>query len=262
MARAQQGIRSRLKDSGARGGSVGEVFGVGRFAGELQHARWRSGEHRISLRGGEAALGVRGERSNTTLRFSPLGGGVQAIGGRRPASGRRGRRRGRSREKARDDRLQLTNDYLFGNFRLETKAQYQRHALQEVSDDACRLFPSIPERVGALATVAGAAAPKEAASVSISCSTRARSTFWATMLGERVRGTIGVSGIYQTNDSNGPIFLVPDATTTSIGAFIFEDFTRGQWSLLAGGRVDSRKVEADANQRVGIEQRLYRQHGP
>jgi outer membrane receptor protein involved in Fe transport len=67
-----------------------------------------------------------------------------------------------------------------------------------------------------------------------------------------VRGTAGISGLYQKNDSHGPIFLVPDATTRSLGAFAFEEMIYGQWSLLAGGRVDSRHLDADRNSSLGM----------
>jgi len=72
------------------------------------------------------------------------------------------------------------------------------------------------------------------------------------VLSEAIRGTVGLSGLYQKNDSRGPIFLVPDATVGSIGAFAFEEATYGSWILSAGGRVDSRHLTATANPVLGM----------
>jgi outer membrane receptor protein involved in Fe transport len=243
---------SALKYTGARGKLGWRIFGVGRFAeaystpdGEVENTGFLSGA-------AEAALGIHGARSNTTLRFSHYGGEFKLLEAGGPPPGTvEGQEEGPERKLV-DDRLQLSNDYLFGAFRLETKAQYQRHALQEVSDDACRLFPDIPSCAALVATVGAAAAPKEQPAFDLLLNTGTLDLLGHHVLGDRVRGTLGVSGIYQTNDSRGPIFLVPDATTSSIGAFLFEDLTYGQWSFLAGGRVDSRKVDADANAALGM----------
>src|SRR2546427_132315 len=54
--------------------------------------------------------------------------------------------------------------------------------------------------------------------------------------GERLRGTLGISGLAQWNDARGRIPLVPDARVTSAAAFASEQLALGKWSLLAGAR--------------------------
>ncbi len=70
--------------------------------------------------------------------------------------------------------------------------------------------------------------------------------------GNRVRGTVGVSGIGQSNDSRGPIPLIPDARVRGAAAFLFEEVQVGRWSLLAGARADARRVTAEADTGLGL----------
>src|SRR5207253_9833445 len=77
--------------------------------------------------------------------------------------------------------------------------------------------------------------------------------------GSALRCTVGLSGLYQTNDTRGPIPLVPDARVRSAAGFAFEQATRGRWSALAGGRVDVRRLTADGNATLALapQQRDY-----
>lgn len=243
-------LGSAIKIAGASGRLGWRLFGVGRFAesygtpdGEVENTGFLSVN-------GEAAAGIRGTKSNTSIRFSHYGGEFKLLEAGGPPPGVvEGQEEGPERKLA-DDRVQLVSDYLLGALRLETKAQWQRHSLQEVSDDACRLFPTIPDCIAASNGAAGA--QKEQPAFDLLLNTGTLDVLAHHTIGDRVRGTIGLSGLYQTNDSHGPIFLVPDATIKSGGAFVFEEATSGPWSLLAGGRVDSRRLDANANPALGL----------
>jgi len=71
-------------------------------------------------------------------------------------------------------------------------------------------------------------------------------------VGARVRGTLGASGLYQTNDTRGRIPLVPDARIRSGALFAFEQVALGRVSLLTGGRIDVRRLTADSNAALGL----------
>src|SRR5207249_4994998 len=115
--------------------------------------------------------------------------------------------------------------------RLETKAQWQRHSLVEVSDEA-------PSGTGAL---------QEGTTFDLLLNTGAADVLVHHGGLRGVTGTIGASGVYQVNDSRGPIALVPDVRIGSAAGFAFEEVKLGRWSLLAGARVDRRHLAADAN---------------
>ena len=240
-------LGSAIKISGASGRLGWRLFGVGRFAesygtpdGEVENTGFLAAN-------GEVAAGIRGMRSNTSVRVSHYGGEFKLLeAGGPPPGAVEGEEAGPER-KLSDDRVQLVSDYLLGAIRLETKAQWQRHSLVEVSDDACRLIETLCGNP-ALAT----AAPQEQPAFDLLLNTGTLDVLGHHTIGDRVRGTIGLSGLYQKNDSHGPIFLVPDATIRSGGAFVFEEATSGPWSFLAGGRVDSRHLSADANAALGM----------
>ncbi|HEY3258036.1 MAG TPA: TonB-dependent receptor, partial [Gemmatimonadaceae bacterium] len=243
-------LGSAIKILGASGRLAWRLFGVGRFAesystpdGEVENTGFLAAN-------GEVAAGIRGTRSNTSVRFSHYGGEFKLLeAGGPPPGAVEGEEEGPER-KLSDDRVQLVSDYLLGAFRLETKAQWQRHSLIEVSDDACKLFPTIPACSGAASGTEGTR--QEQPAFDLLLNTGTLDILGHHTIGDRVRGTVGLSGLYQKNDSRGPIFLVPDATVNSAGAFAFEEATFGPWSLLAGGRVDSRHLDADANAALGM----------
>jgi outer membrane receptor protein involved in Fe transport len=236
-----------LNVEGANGRFGWRAVGIGRLgqsyetpAGEVEH----TGFFAIN---GEAAAGIRGTRSNTTLRFSHYGGEFKLLEARGPGSGSEveGEAEEGPERVLADERLQLVNDYSFSRFRLETKAQFQRHALQEKSDDLCIIDPiacaALPPN-----------APKEQTAFDLLLNTGTLDVLGHHSLGDKVHGIVGVSGLFQGNDSRGPIFLVPDATTTSGAAFVFEEADLGRFGLAFGARFDTRKVSADANASLGL----------
>jgi outer membrane receptor protein involved in Fe transport len=242
-------VGSALKVSGANGRLGWRLFGIGRFAeayrtpdGEVDNTGFFSGN-------GEAAVGLRGTKSNTSVRFSHYGGEFKLLEAKPlvtpcPACGiPDAAEEGGPERKLSDDRLQLNSDYLMGGVRLETKAQFQRHSLIEISDDTCILFPTLPDCL---------AGKGELAAFDLLLNTGTVDVLAHHTIGENVRGTAGVSGLFQTNDSKGPIFLVPDANVESFGAFAFEELTQREWTFSVGGRIDTRHLTANANQALGV----------
>src|SRR2546421_4290721 len=130
-----------------------------------------------------------------------------------------------------------------GSLRLETKAQWQRHSLVEVSDTG----------TGPTGT------PFEGTAFDLLLNTTSLDVLAHHGAGSAVRGTVGVSGLYQTNDTRGPIPLVPDARARSAAAFVFEQATRGRGRALAGARIDVRRLTADGNATLALspQQRDY-----
>ena len=61
-----------------------------------------------------------------------------------------------------------------------------------------------------------------------------------------------MSGLTQSNDTRGRIPLVPDARLRSGAVFAFEQAVLGRLSLLAGARVDVRRLTADSNAKLGL----------
>jgi len=235
-----------LNVEGASGRLGWRAIGIGRLAqsydtpdGEVAHTGFFSVN-------GEAAAGLRGKRSNTSLRFSHYGGEFKLLEARGPGSGSQveGEEEGPERKLA-DERLQLVNDYSFNSFRLQTKAQFQRHSLVEVSDDLCTIDPvacgSIP-----------ANAPKEQTAFDLLLNTGTADVLAHHAVGRRMHGVVGLSGLFQNSDSRGPIFLIPNATTQSGAAFLFEEAELGRLGLAFGARFDSRRVSADANSALGL----------
>ena len=138
-----------------------------------------------------------------------------------------------------DDRLQVTNDYVAHGLRFETKAQYQRHSLAEVSDD-CVPIP----RASTCQKV------KDQPAFGLVLNTGTVDAMVHHGGGDGLSGTVGVSGMYQSSGTSGPIFIVPSATIGAAGAFALEQFTTGPVSVLAGGRVDTRSLSSDAQPEI------------
>src|SRR5204862_4569135 len=149
-----------------------------------------------------------------------------------PASGAEG---GPER-KLSDDRVQFAGDYLVGGVRLETKAQWQRHSLIEVSDTG----------------VSPGGQPLEGTAFDLLLNTFTIDALAHHTAGARIAGTLGVSGVAQSNDARGRIPLVPDARLRSGAVFGFEQASLGRVRVLAGARVDVRRLTADSNAQLGL----------
>src|SRR5437667_3934244 len=217
---------------GASGGWGWRLYAIGRFASSLHTPAGELDNTGFSALSGEAAVGTRGARGSTTLRYTRYGGEFKLLEAEGPATGETG---GPER-KLSDDRVQLAGDYLLGGVRLETKAQWQRHSLIEVSDTG--------------ASPGGQ--PLEGTAFDLLRNTLTLDVLAHHRVGTRIRGTLGVSGFHQTNDTRGRIPLVPDARARSAAVFAFEQAGLGRVSLLAGARVDVRRLTADSNAKLGL----------
>src|SRR5215471_13448644 len=108
------------------------VMGTGRFSQNYQTPTGDMPNSSFWAFNGEGAFGIRRDKSNTTFRAAHYGGEFHLLETTGPEAGDPN---GGPVRQAMDDRLQVTNEYALGGVRLETKAQFQRHSLAEVSDD-------------------------------------------------------------------------------------------------------------------------------
>jgi len=221
-------VEAAARIEGASGAWAWRAFGIGRAAGSLHTPAGELDNTGFGALNGEAAVGHRGAGGSTTLRYTRYAGEFKLLeANERPS----GAEEGGPERKLSDDRVQLAGDYRVGSLRLETRMQWQRHSLVEVSDTG----------------TSPTGTPLEGTAFDLLLNTTSLDVLAHHGAGSAVRGTVGVSGLYQTNETRGPIPLVPDARTRSAAAFVFEQATRGRWSVLAGGRVDLRRLTADSN---------------
>ena len=176
---------------------------------------------------GELALGVHGEKASATLRYERYGGNFGLLDGPPVVEdNREGPRR-----RLADDRVQLSSNWLLGEYRLETRSQWQGHSMQEVvGESRAGLAPAIFD---------------------LRLSTFSTDVLLHHAASEWLTGTIGVSGLWQDNRSTGQVPLVPDARTSGFAVFALEQATHGAWSVLAGLRADTRSVSAAASPALG-----------
>lgn len=219
---------------GRRGPWAWRLSGVGRHAGDLHTPAGALDNTGFGSLAGEAAVGVRGTAGGATLRYTRYGGEFKLLEAEGPPPG--GTAPGGPERRLSDDRVQFAGDYLAGGVRLEARAQWQRHWLAEVADTG----------------TGPGGAPLEGTTFDLLLNTLTLDVLAHHALVGRVRGTAGLSGLYQTNDSRGRVPLVPDARIGSAAAFLFEEWPLGRWSLLAGGRVDLRHLATDANATLGL----------
>jgi len=219
-----------LRAEGASGALGWRVTGIGRRAsdfhtppgndstptGDLYNTRF----HAIN---GEAAAGVRTDRASVMLRYTRYGGAYGLLDGPPvPADNVSGPLRRLS-----DDRMQLTSEVGLGAWRLETRSQWQRHSLQEVSDQS-RTGDSTP-------------------TFDLLLNTYSSDVLLQHGGGGQASATLGVAGFYQDNATHGVVPLVPSARTLGGAVFALETTPLGRWTLLAGARAETRHLSADSN---------------
>jgi iron complex outermembrane recepter protein len=227
---------SALMAEGAQSKYAWRLIGTGRFSQNYQTPTGEEPNSSFWAFNGEGAFGIRGDQSSTTFRAAHYGGEFHLLESTGPEVGDPN---GGPVRQVMDDRLQVTNDYVTHGLRFETKAQFQRHSLAEVSDDCVPVPPATTcQKV------------KDQQAFGLVLNTGIVDALMHHGGGEGLSGTIGVSGMYQSSTSSGPIFIVPSATIGSAGAFALEQFTTGPVSLLAGGRVDTRNLSADAQPEI------------
>lgn len=243
------GFGGVLRGEGARGGLGWRATGIGRFAEDFSSPRAKLENTGYFALNGEAAAGLRGGWGSATLRYARYGGEFRLLEANGPppaaavASGARAAVAGAARmeeegpvRKLADDRVQLDAALPFSGMRLEAKAQWQRHWLEEVSDEG------------------GGGPGQELPAFALTLNTVSADVVAHHRPAGAVRGALGLSGVLQSNGVGGPVLLVPDARIASGGAFLVEQGTWGAFSLLGGARVDARSLRADALPALGLAQ--------
>jgi iron complex outermembrane recepter protein len=229
-------LGSALMAEGAQSTYGWRVMGTGRFSQNYQTPTGTMPNSSFWAFNGDAAFGIRGNRSNTTLRAAHYGGEFHLLETTGPESGDPN---GGPIRQVSDDRLQATHEYSARGLRLETKAQYQRHSLAEVSDDC------VPAPGQTTCTKV-----KDQQTFGLVLNTGTLDLLAHHGGTSALTGTVGVSGMVQGSSSSGPIFLVPSAAINSAAAFAFEQLTLGPIDLVAGARGDSRHLSSDAQTQI------------
>lgn len=225
-----------LMAEGAQSKYAWRLIGTGRFSQNYQTPTGEQPNSSFWAFNGEGSFGIRGDNTNTTFRAAHYGGEFHLLEATGPETGDP---EGGPVRQTLDDRLQVTNDYVTHGLRFETKAQFQRHSLTEVSDDCVPVPPATTcQKV------------KDQQAFGLVLNTGLVDAMMHHGGGEGISGTLGVSGMYQSSTSSGPIFIVPSATINSVAAFGLEQFKTGPVAFLAGGRVDARNLSSDAQSEI------------
>jgi len=233
-------LGSALRVEGATGG-FGWLAGlVGRRSEALHTPAGELDNTGFTAVNGEGAVGTQGDWGRFTARFTHYGGEfhlLEADTAQLPPPPTGGQEAGPVRKLA-DERVQLGGTFPVGTVRLEAKGQWERHWLAE--------------------TVEGDSASMEKG-FDLLLNTMTVDLLVHHRTGSGVIGTVGASASYQTSATRGDEPLVPAAHTLGAAAFFFEQAGFGRWTLLAGGRLDGRRLDSDAHAvlAVGAQRRGY-----
>ena len=196
------------------------LFLVGRAAEDLNTPEGKLENTGFSALNGEAAIGTRDDKGDVQLRYARYGGEFKLLEAEGPANEEE---EGGPERKTSDNRLQLTAKRLINGMRWEFHGQWQGHSLIEVADEP------------------GTTTESEQFNLQLS-------TFSGDLLTHFGKGgTVGISGMFQSNDSKGPIPLVPDADVTAGSLFVIEQLHQGDWDFSGGLRGDLHHIKADPN---------------
>lgn len=216
-------VDAGAKMEGARGAFGWRVDAIGHASGNLHTPAGELDNTAFGAFNGEAAGGWRWPSGSAlSMRVIHYGGEFKLLEAN-PAPGERG---GPER-KSGDERFQLNGQRPFGDWRLEVKAQAQRHSLIEVSDDSTG---------------------KESEAFNLQLQTAS-----VDLLAHHRGATVGVTGLRQTNDAGGRVPIVPNASTIAGAAFALEQWSpwSHRWTLLLGLRADARRLSAERNDSLG-----------
>src|SRR6266850_1989301 len=209
---------------GAHGNLGWRVTAIGRHASNLHTPAGELDNTGFGAFNGEAAAGWRWPSgSSLEARVIQYGGDFKLLEANAPPGETGGPER-----KAGDQRVQITGQRPLGNWRLETKAQLQRHSLIEVADDSTG---TESEQFNLLLQTAS-----------------------LDLLAHHGGATFGISGVGQSNDASGREPIVPDGSILSGAAFALGQWGRadGRWTMLAGARLDARRLSVDRDDSLGV----------
>jgi len=217
-------ISPGLRVEGARGNLGWRVNAIGRRGSNLHTPAGELDNTGFGAFNGEAAAGWRWPSGSAlSVRVVHYGGEFKLLEANAPPGETGGPER-----KAGDERIQITGQRPWGNWRLETKAQLQWHSLIEVADDTTG---TESEQFNLLLQTAS-----------------------LDLLLHHGGTTFGVTAVGQGNEASGRKPIVPNANILSSAAFAFERWTAGsgRWTLLAGLRADARRLHADRDDSLGV----------
>ena len=224
---------------GAQGRYGYRAMATGRFALDVQTPKGKLQNSSFFAVNGEGAFGINTAHGSTVFRGAHYGGEFHLLEAGGPEAGDS---TGGPVRQTLDDRVQVTNNYVVSNgLRFETKAQYQRHALTEVSDD-CQPSPG----------QSSCTKVKDQKAFGLVLNTGTLDLLAHHAVGDHLTGTVGVSGMHQLSSTSGPIFLVPGATTSAGGIFAFEQLGLGPVSVVGGVRADTRSLSAHATPALAL----------
>src|SRR5438046_710681 len=209
---------------GARGNMGWRVAAIGRHASNLHTPAGELDNTGYGAFNGDAAAGWRWPSGSAlSVRVVHYGGEFKLLEANAPPGEEGGPER-----KAGDERIQITGQRPFGTWRLEAKAQVQRHSLIEVADDT---------------------SGTESEQFNLLLQTGSLD-----LLLHHGGTTFGITTVGQSNDASGREPIVPDANVLSGAAFAFEQWRpgSGRWTLLAGLRADTRHLSAERDDSLGV----------
>ena len=209
---------------GARGNFGWRVNAIGRGSSNLHTPAGELDNTGFGAFNGEAAAGWRWHSgSSLGVRVIHYGGEFKLLEANAPPGETGGPER-----KAGDERVQITGQRPFGTWRLEAKAQVQRHSLIEVADDTTG---TESEQFNLLLQTGS-----------------------FDLLLHHGGTTFGIATVGQNNNASGREPIVPDASVLSGAAFAFEQWSpgSGRWTLLAGLRGDTRRLSAERDDSLGV----------
>ena len=209
---------------GARGNMGWRVAAIGRHASNLHTPAGELDNTGYGAFNGDAAAEWRWPSGRAlAVRVVHYGGEFKLLEANAPPGETGGPER-----KAGDDRIQITGQRPWGNWRLEGKGQLQWHSLIEIADDTTG---TESEQFNLLLHTGS-----------------------LDLLLHRGGTTFGVTAVGQANEATGREPIVPNANILSSAAFAFERWTAGsgRWTLLAGLRADARRLHADRDDSLGV----------
>src|SRR6267143_321321 len=209
---------------GARGNMGWRVAAIGRRASNLHTPAGELDNTGYAAFNGDAAAGWRWPSgSSLSVRVVHYGGEFKLLEANAPPGETGGPER-----KAGDERVQITGQRPWGRWRLEAKAQVQRHSLIEIADDSTG---TESEQFNLLLQTGS-----------------------LDLLLHHGGTTFGITTVGQSNDASGREPIVPNASILSGAAFAFDQWSpgSGRVTFLAGLRADSRRLSAEHNDSLGV----------